>query len=91
MPDAQLDKIECKIDKIQEKMGAIDATLASQHEVLKDHTRRSLASEQAISILAEKLQPVITHVAIMKLCGKMILTIAGSEIAWSLIKKVLNV
>lgn len=80
-----------KLDKIQEDITDIKVTLASQHEILKDHTRRSLASEQAVSILTEKLQPVITHVAVMQLCGKILLAIAGSEITVYIIKRVFNV
>lgn len=87
MSDSKLDKIEVKIDKVQGSISSINSTLASQHEILKDHTRRSLANEEAVSVLAEKLQPVITHVAIVQLCGKILLAIAGSEITWYIFKR----
>lgn len=86
--DDDMNRIDNKIDKLQDSISSIDVTLASQHEILKDHTRRSLANEEAVSILTEKLQPVITHVAIMQLLGKVLLGIAGSEITWYIIKKV---
>lgn len=91
MSDSKLDKIDTKIDNMQEKLSSIDITLASQHEILKDHTRRSLANEKAVTLLADRLQPIITHVAIMQLCGKILMAVVGSEITWFIIRKVLNV
>lgn len=90
MSDDKIDKIDNKIDKIQDRLSSIDSTLAAQHEVLKEHTRRSLANENAIEVLSEKLSPVLTHVAIMQLIGKLILAVAGSEITWYIIKRVIG-
>lgn len=88
MSDNKLDKIDAKIDKVQDSISSINTTLASQHEILKDHTRRSLANEEAVSVLADKLQPVMTHVAKVELIGKILLALAGSEMAWYILKRV---
>lgn len=51
-------RIEDKIDKLVEKIGSIDVTLAAQHESLKDHIRRT-------ELLEQKMEPVEHHVALM--------------------------
>lgn len=90
MQDTKIDKIDSKIDRIQEDITSIKVIAAAQHETLKDHTRRSLANEQAVEALAKVLQPVLTHVAIMKLCGKILLALAGTEVFWYTLVKVFH-
>jgi len=55
MDDRRLERIEQKLDDVTEHLNSIDNTLASQHEVLKEHIRRTLALEK-------KLVPVEKHV-----------------------------
>lgn len=66
MSDSKLDKLDIKIDKIQEKLSSIDVTLAAQHESLKIHIKRT-------DLLEKKLAPVETHViavhSLLKLVG----------------------
>jgi len=44
-----------KLDKIVDKLGAIDSTLAAQHVTLQEHTRRS-------TLLEEDMKPIKKHV-----------------------------
>lgn len=83
-------RIENKIDLIVEKISAIDVTLASQNEVLKDHTRRSLANEEAVKVLGSELKPVLSHVAIVDFIGKVCALILGSDILYGLVKRLLR-
>ncbi len=53
--DDRLVRIEDKIDAVGQKIGSIDVTLASQHESLKDHMRRTELLEQSI-------EPIKKHV-----------------------------
>lgn len=47
----KLDKIEIKLDKVVEKISAIDVTLASQHISLKEHIRRTELLEDDVAPL----------------------------------------
>lgn len=51
----KLIRIEEKIDRMAEKISSIDTTLASQHESLKDHIRRTELLEHVVT-------PVVNHV-----------------------------
>lgn len=53
--DQKLVRIEDKIDKINEKISSIDSTLASQHESLKHHIKRT-------DLLEKELKPVRKYV-----------------------------
>lgn len=48
-------RIEKKVDGIKDDIGSINVTLASQHESLKEHMRRT-------DILETKLEPLERHV-----------------------------
>lgn len=49
-------RIERKLDSITEKVGAVQITLAAQHEVLAEHVRRT-------NILEAKIEPIQKHVS----------------------------
>lgn len=51
-------RIENKVDKISDKIGSIDSTLAAQHESLKDHIRRT-------ELLEADVAPIKKHVAMV--------------------------
>jgi hypothetical protein len=85
--EVKIDKIDNKIDVIDEKINTINITLASQHEVLLDHTRRSLANEKAVEYLKQELKPVFKHVAIVNFIGKIIGLFCSAELALYLIHK----
>ena len=87
MSDDKLDRIELKIDQINEHIGSIDVTLGKQSVILEEHTRRSLANEKAVEYLKEELKPVFKHVAIVNFIGKVIGLFCGAEITLYLIHK----
>lgn len=80
------DRLEAKIDKVVEKIGNIEVVLSAQSEILKDHTRRSLANEKSVDILKEELKPVFTHLHIMNFIGKCAAIFLTSEILWAMLK-----
>jgi archaellum component FlaC len=68
-----LSRIEDKVDKIADRVGSIDITLAAQHEVLKDHVRRT-------EILELEIKPLKAHMNMIQGALKLIglaATIAG--------------
>ena len=75
---SELDKIENKIDKLDSRTDSIDVTLAKQEVSLAEHMRRSLANEEAIDVIKDELKPVVSHVYLMGVLGKIALVILGS-------------
>lgn len=51
-------RLEDKLDKISDKIGNIDVTLARQEVSLSEHIRRT-------NLLEEKLKPIEKHVAVI--------------------------
>jgi len=49
--DKRIERIEAKVDTIQETIGEINTTLALQHESLREHMHRT-------SLLEEELLPI---------------------------------
>lgn len=76
MSDNKLDKIEAKIDKIQDRLSSIDITLAAQHESLKTHIKRT-------DLLEMKLEPAEKHViavnALLRVLGYSAIIVAIIE------------
>jgi hypothetical protein len=72
--DKRFDKLEEKIDKIVDKVGEINTTLAAQHVTLEEHIRRT-------ELLEGEILPIKKHVTIvnafMKLLG---LLVAGGVV-----------
>lgn len=73
----ELEKIDTKLDKMSESIINIDKTLIRQEASLNEHMRRSLANEEAISILKDELKPVTVHVLQIKTAGKIAAWITG--------------
>lgn len=48
MDATKLEKIECKVDKIQESVHNIDVTLGRQHESLLAHMKRTNLLEKLV-------------------------------------------
>lgn len=48
-----------KLDKIYDRLSSIDSTLSSQHEVLKEHIRRT-------EVLESEIKPVQRHVTMVE-------------------------
>lgn len=53
--DKRLERIEAKIDDLNDHLGSIDVTLGQQHISLKEHIRRT-------SILEDEFKPIKKHV-----------------------------
>lgn len=58
MSQKKLEVIENKIDKMDLRLNSIDVTLASQHEVLKDHIRRTELLEVAVAPISKEVNMV---------------------------------
>jgi NADH:ubiquinone oxidoreductase subunit D len=84
--DDRFDRLDIKIDKIQQSISSIDQTLAKQSVILEDHTRRSLANEKAVETLKTELKPVFSNVTIMNFLGKLAITMLGSGLIWEIVK-----
>lgn len=48
-----LEKMDSKLDRLDVRLDNVDVTLAKQSVVLEDHTRRSLANEEAVKVNKE--------------------------------------
>lgn len=85
----QLDKIEAKVDKILEIQGEMKVVQAEQHGTLQEHMRRSLANEQAVTLLAKELKtvenddikPLTAHSVKFELILKIIMWITGLAVS----------
>ena len=62
---SDFNRLEAKLDKIVDKIGSIDSTLASQHTSLREHIRRT-------ELLEAQLRPVEKHVAMIQGALKLI-------------------
>lgn len=68
----QLDKIEAKVDLIEEKISSIDVTLAKQAKDLEHHIYRTELAEQNLDLIRQEMVPVKKHVALMDASLKII-------------------
>lgn len=73
----QLDKIEAKVDLIEEKISSIDITLAKQAKDLEYHIYRTELAEENLSLIRQEMVPVKKHVALMDASLKVIGAIAS--------------
>lgn len=80
------DRIFAKIDKIEDHLNSIDKTLVQQHETLKDHTRRSLANEEALEILKTEFKPIVFQYTLIRVIYKSIIAILASGLIIELLK-----
>ena len=67
--DNRLARIEDKLDKVVEKIGSIDVTMARNTEQLAEHMRRT-------ELLEEEVKPISTHVANLKGVTKLLAILA---------------
>lgn len=68
----QLDKIEAKVDIIEEKISSIDITVAKQAKDLEHHIYRTELAEQNLDLIRQEMVPVKKHVALMDASLKVI-------------------
>lgn len=59
------DQLHEKLDRIEERLGSIDTTLAKQHLQLEHHIYRTGLAEENLKVLHSELKPVKAHVAQM--------------------------
>jgi chromosome segregation ATPase len=57
-----LEKLDEKLDKVEERLSAIDITLAKNTQSLDEHIRRTELAEEAIIIIKDELKPIQKHV-----------------------------
>ena len=88
---AKLDKIDDKLDKVDNRIDKIDVTLGKQEVQLAEHMRRSQANEEAVAILKDEVKPVVSHVYLMGVLGKIALVLLGSGLILKIVKLVLGV
>ena len=72
MNDKFLDQIVVTQVKILDKLTEVEKTQVIHNEVLKDHTRRSLANEEQTHMLREQLEPIKKHVTQVEVTLKVI-------------------
>jgi molecular chaperone DnaK (HSP70) len=73
----QLDKIEAKVDIIEEKISSIDVTLIKQAKDLEHHIYRTELAEQNLELIRQEMVPVKKHVALMDASLKVIGAVAS--------------
>jgi len=80
MDEKRLERVEVKIDDIDDQLGYISSTLAAQHESLKIHIKRT-------ALIEEELKPIRRHVYMIN--GGLILlaALAGSDLVYEVFKR----
>lgn len=58
MDETQLDHIEAKLDKLDDRQNKMDLTMVEQHLVLKEHVRRSELLEDMVIPIQKKITMV---------------------------------
>ena len=64
-------------EDMKNDLNDVKITLAEQHVTLEEHTRRSLANEEAVELLRQHLKPIEQHVLVVNTAAKIILSIGG--------------
>lgn len=66
MDDQRIVRIEDKIDSVKDILSSVNVTLASQHESLKEHMRRTELLEKQIAPIQRDLD---TRKSLMRILG----------------------
>ena len=56
-------KLQEKLDKVQDKVNDISESIIKNSVILEEHQRRSIANENAVTIMRAELDPIKRHVA----------------------------
>ena len=67
-----MDKLNDKLEKIDNRLNNIDQHLAVYNEQLKHHIKRSDQADHALSMLDSRIKPIETHVGAINLIAKAI-------------------
>lgn len=73
----RLDRIDTKLDKLDERQDLMNVTLVRQAATLEDHTRRSLANEEALEVLRQEVKPLITTQAAFGTMTKIVIRVGA--------------
>ena len=65
-------------EESKKEISDINITLAKQHVTLEEHTRRSLANEEAVDLLRQQIKPIEEHVLMVNTAAKIILVVTGA-------------
>lgn len=84
MAEDKLDRIENKIDKIVDRIGSIDVTVAKQQVSLDEHIART-------NILEDEIRPIKKHVDIVNFLGKIALAVICSDIGYEALRWLLKI
>lgn len=66
------DRIETKIDKLDERLDNVDKSLAVYNKQLEIHIEGVQQNRDTIKMLDLDIQPIKTHVAMMRGAGKLV-------------------
>lgn len=61
----KLDKLDNKLDQIEERLSSIDVTLVGQAADLKYHIKRTTLAEERMEHIETQLEPIKKHVAVI--------------------------
>ena len=61
-PFLRLERVEQKLEGIQESIRSIDTTLIKQHASLEEHIRRTALNERSIERIHTEVRPIQAHV-----------------------------
>lgn len=78
---SDFDKLESKLDIVVDKIANIDKTLTSQHEILGEHIRRTVALEDYNTKIVEPIRTwkerISGATSLITIFGGFVLTVAG--------------
>jgi LPS O-antigen subunit length determinant protein (WzzB/FepE family) len=67
-----LSKLEAKLDKLDERLDAIEKEQIKNNVLLDEHMRRTEIAEQNIEMIRKDMKPLTSHVSMVKGVGKFI-------------------
>lgn len=81
--DKRLERIEVKIDDLDDQLATISTTLSAQHVSLKEHIRRT-------AVIEDELKPIRRHVYMINGALILLAALAGSEIVYEVFKRLIK-
>lgn len=70
--DKTLERMEAKIDRMDDRLGAIDRGQERHSAILEEHQRRSIALEEQVEILRGEIEPIKASALAWGYLGKVI-------------------
>lgn len=75
--DSQVEKLLEMQEDLKHEIKDINVTLIKQSMILEEHTRRSLANEEAVELLRDHMAPIEKHILLVNTLTKAALAIGG--------------